>query len=449
MQMTAWSRILDALGRDIGESNIQKWFHTSAFAIESERAILCAPNKFAKNWIEENYRETLERKIIEVTGLDLKLEINVGSPEQMSLPGFVEKQPEKKAHKARKKQVCDPELKYQLNPRYTFDNFVVGASNQFAQAACKSVAEKPAKTYNPLFIYGDVGLGKTHLLNAIGHYMCDSDGPCRIRYTNSESFMNEMISSMRFDKMGEFRKKFREDVDVLLMDDVQFLAGKERTQEEFFHTFNALFDGHKQIVLSSNQYPKEIAGLDERLVSRLVWGLIVDIQPPDLETKLAILSRKAQENNFQLSQELALFLAANLGSNVRELEGSLTRIFAYASLSKVEATPELAREALRNVLGKQQALTVEQIQKIVAGFFNIKVSDLKSQRKMKLIAHPRQICMYLARKHTSSSFPEIGAKFGGKDHSTVIHAVKRIEQKIEEDATLRNMVETIEKNLCV
>jgi len=445
-----WNRLLEALRENVGDANLERWFEPSTFSIDSDRAVLSAPNKFARNWIEENYRKLLEEKLEQISGKRVPLEIAVSEAEQMALPGLAEERPPEKAPKSRKSAAIVKELRLALNQKYTFNNFVVGASNQFAHAAGIAVTDKPGQVYNPLFIYGDVGLGKTHLLNAIGHKILDEHPDYRLRYISAEGFMNEVIYCIRFGKMDDFRKKYRENIDALLVDDIHFLAGnKGATQQEFFFTFNSLFDSSRQIVMSSNQYPKDIPNLDERLVSRLLWGLIVDIQPPDLETKLAILSKKASENNLPLSKELALFLATNLGDNVRELEGSLTRVFAYASLSKVEATLELAREVLKNVLGKQQALTIEVIQKVVASFFNIKVQDLKSQRKMKLVAFPRQICMYLSRKHTNSSFPEIGVKFGGKDHSTVIHAVRKIEERMKEDLTLRNTLETIEKNLCV
>lgn len=448
MEMNDKKRLLDALKTDLSEGNIQRWFEPSLFYIEDEKAVICAPNNFSRDWIENNYRPLLEKHLPAVCGKQLPLQIIASPSVQMELPGIKDETESSHKTKEKKKGFSTKEYRLLLNPKFTFENFVVGQSNQFAHAACVAVAEKPAEVYNPLFIYGDVGLGKTHLLNAIGHKLLEGSSPHRVIYTSSEQFTNELVYCLRFEKMNEFRKKYREDIDVLLMDDIQFLAGKDKTQEEFFHTFNALINSKKQIIVSSNQFPKDIDNLDQRLVSRLVWGLIVDIQPPDLETKLAILRKKAEENKLALSDELALFIATNVGSNVRELEGSLTRVFAFASLTKQEPTIELAREALKGILGKQQALSIETIQKVVASFFNIKVSDLKSQRKLKLVAQPRQICMYLARKLTNCSYPEIGSKFGGKDHSTVIHAVRKIEKRLEEDPKLRNTIATIEKNLC-
>lgn len=448
MEMNDKKRLLEALKTDLSEGNIQRWFEPALFYIEDEKAVICAPNNFSRDWIEENYRPLVEKHVPKICGKQLPLQIIASPSVQMELPGLKGGADTATKPRERKKGYSVKEYRLLLNPRFTFENFVVGQSNQFAYAASVAVTEKPGEIYNPLFIYGDVGLGKTHLLNATGHKLLEGDNPCRVIYTSSEQFTNELVYSLRFDKMNDFRRKYREEVDVLLMDDIHFLAGKDKTQEEFFHTFNALINARKQIIVSSNQFPKDIENLDQKLVSRFVWGLIVDIQPPDLETKLAILRKKAEENKLSLSDELTLFIATNVGSNVRELEGSLTRVFAFASLTKQEPTPDLAREALKGILGKQQTLSIETIQKVVASFFNIKVSDLKSQRKLKLIAQPRQICMYLARKLTNCSYPEIGSKFGGKDHSTVIHAVRKIEKRLEDDPKLRNTIETIEKNLC-
>jgi chromosomal replication initiator protein len=315
-------------------------------------------------------------------------------------------------------------------------------------AAAMAVANNPATTYNPLFIYGGVGLGKTHLINAIGNFILSSNREMKVCYYTSEKFMNELINSLRYAKMDEFRNKFRS-MDVLLIDDVQFIAGKERTQEEFFHTFNALYESHKQIVVTSDKFPKEIPGLEERLRSRFEWGLIADIQPPDVETKQAILKMKAEQNGIQLPEEVALFLATSVSSNVRELEGFLIRIGAYASLTSTPVTLEMAREVLKDILvEKNRELTVEEIQKTVAAHFSIKISDLKSAKRLKALVLPRQIAMYLSRILTSCSYPEIGERFGGKDHSTIIHAIKKIEKHMEEDFQLRSTVNTL-KNVLI
>jgi len=333
-----------------------------------------------------------------------------------------------------------------LVPKYTFQNFVVGASNQFAHAACVAVANQPGEHYNPLFIYGGVGLGKTHLVNAIGHQSAQRSG-LKVVYLSSESFMNELIGSLRRDKMDEFKKKFR-NVDILILDDVQFIAGKERTQEEFFHTFNSLYESHKQIVITSDKFPKEIPGIEDRLRNRFEWGLIADIQPPDMETRVAILQKKAENEGVQLPHDVAFFLASNIDSNVRELEGSLTRLGAFSSLTKATITVELAKDVLKNTLkNAQQEITVENIQKTICDYFNLKIGDLKAKRRTQNIALPRQVAMYLCRKYTETSFPAIGDKFGGRDHSTVIHASKTIERKIKEDPHMQTTIEKLERNL--
>ncbi|MGH7831744.1 MAG: chromosomal replication initiator protein DnaA, partial [Candidatus Binatia bacterium] len=334
-----------------------------------------------------------------------------------------------------------------LIPKYNFENFVVGASNQFAHAASLAVANQPGEHYNPLFIYGVVGVGKTHLVNAIGHRILERRADLKVVYLSSESFMNELIASLRRDKMDEFKTRFR-NVDALILDDVQFIAGKERTQEEFFHTFNSLHESHKQIVLTSDKFPKEIPDLEDRLRNRFEWGLIADIQAPDMETRVAILQKKAEFEALRLPHEVAIFLASHIDSNVRELEGSLTRLGAFASLTKTEITVDLAKEVLKSTIkGNRKEVTVENIQKTICDYFNLKLGDLKSKRRTRNIALPRQVAMYLCRKYTSTSFPAIGYKFGGRDHSTVIHASKSIEKKIKEDPNMQVTIERIEKNL--
>ena len=327
-----------------------------------------------------------------------------------------------------------------LNPKYTFDSFVVGASNQFAHAACLRVAEAPARAYNPLFIYGGVGLGKTHLLNAIGNHIAQQVD-LRIAYVTTEQFTNEVINSIRYDKMADLRKRYR-NIDMLLVDDVQFLAGKERTQEEFFHTFNTLYEARKQIVLSSDRSPKEIANTEERLQSRFGWGLIADLQPPDFETRIAILRKKSEDETIPLPEDVVQFLAENLKSNIRELEGSLVRIGAYASLTGQPLTLEMAKNVLRDLIGdKKKIVTMDDIQEAVAARFHVKIGELKSRRRSKTLVYPRQIAMYLCRELTDSSFPEIGRHFGGKDHTTIIHACKQIAKAREADATLNATID--------
>ena len=344
-------------------------------------------------------------------------------------------------------RIPDPR-RFGLLPKYTFGTFIVGASNQFAHAACKAVANQPGDHYNPLFIYGGVGLGKTHLVNAIGHQVLDRNAEARVLYLSSDSFMNELIGALRRDRMDEFKTRFRR-IDVLIVDDVQFLAGRERTQEEFFHTFNSLYENHKQIILTSDKFPKEIPGLEERLRNRFEWGLIADIQPPDMETRVAIVEKKAEMEQMDLPHEVALFLASNIDSNVRELEGSLTRLGAFASLNRCPITIDFAREVLHSVLREKQerAVTIESIQKTVCEFFNIKPNELRSKKRTRNVSVPRQIAMYLCRRYTQASFPVIGDRFGGRDHSTVVHAAQVIERRMREDPNFRSMVERLERVL--
>jgi chromosomal replication initiator protein len=333
-----------------------------------------------------------------------------------------------------------------MNPKYTFKNFVVGASNQFAHAACLAVAEAPAQAYNPLFLYGGVGLGKTHLLNAIGNHIAETSD-LRIAYVTTEQFTNEVINSIRYDKMMDLRKRFR-NIDMLLIDDVQFLAGKERTQEEFFHTFNTLYEAHKQIVLSSDRSPKEIANTEERLQSRFGWGLIADLQPPDVETRIAILRKKSDDEGIALPEEVIQFLAANMKSNIRELEGSLVRLGAYASLTGQPIALDMARNVLRDLIGeKKKIVAMDDIEEAVASRFHVKISEMKSRRRSKTLVHPRQIAMYLCRELTDASFPEIGRHFGGKDHTTIIHACKQITKAKEADSTLNATLESLKEQI--
>jgi len=450
-----WTRIVSEVERNLKNDNYKKWFDSLRISVEGINVKIKAPNQFVRDWVEEHYGDIVTQTVLRELGPNYNLEFEIGEESQLSLPGMEEAGHEKKIRPSSRRKRSSSRKKAQsipgfpLSDRYTFERFVVGSSNQFAHAACQAVADRPAYVYNPLFVFGGVGLGKTHLLNAVGHAIRQKYPDSRICYLSAEQFMNEVITSLRYDKMQEFREKFRANIDILLIDDVQFFAGKNRTQEEFFHTFNTLYESRKQIVISSDKYPKDIQDLEERLRSRFEWGLIADIQSPDLETKVAILKKKAAEDKLPLTNDLAFFLATHLGSNIRELEGSLTRVYAYASINKVEPTPELAREVLGNLLGGQQAISIETIQNVVAKFFNLKVSDLKSHRKVKLIALPRQISMYLSRKYTNCSYPEIGASFGGKDHSTVIHAVRKIESKLETDPSLKSTIETLKKNLSV
>jgi chromosomal replication initiator protein len=335
----------------------------------------------------------------------------------------------------------------QLNPRYTFDAFVIGSGNQFAHAACQAVAERPSKAYNPLFLYGGVGMGKTHLMQAIGHEVKRRQPQASICYVSSEKFTNDMINSLRYDKMTSFRDKFRS-VDVLLIDDIQFLTGKERTQEEFFHTFNALHDTMKQIVIASDRSPKELAEIEDRLRSRFEWGLIADIQPPDLETKVAILQKKAEQEKVTLPTDVALYVAQNIRSNVRELEGALIRLVAHSSLIGAEITLPYAQQVLKNFIDSQaRKVTIESIQKMVAEQFGLRLVEIKAKDNSRAIVYPRQIAMYLAKHMTEASLPEIGRQFGGKHHTTVLHSVEKIEEARKNDKDLNRLLNKLTEQL--
>ena len=336
-----------------------------------------------------------------------------------------------------------------LNPKYTFDTFVIGSGNRFAHAASLAVAEAPAKSYNPLFIYGGVGLGKTHLMHAIGHYVLEQNPALKVVYLSSEKFTNEFINSIRDNKAGEFRDQYRS-VDVLLIDDIQFLAGKEQTQEEFFHTFNTLHEESKQIVISSDRPPKEIPTLEDRLRSRFEWGLITDIAPPDLETRIAILRKKAKADGLiDIPNEVMLYIANQIYTNIRELEGALIRVVAYSSLVNMDITPDLAAEALKDIIpnARPRMVTIIDIQKTVGQHFSVRLEDFSAKKRTRAIAFPRQVAMYLSRELTDASLPKIGSEFGGRDHSTVIHAHEKISKMIKEDKLLQQDVQDIKAAL--
>ncbi|HSD10807.1 MAG TPA: chromosomal replication initiator protein DnaA [Candidatus Binatia bacterium] len=390
------------------------------------------------------YVKQLEQALSESTAGDLSLiELRVRKPGQQEL--FPAPAP---AAPPSQQATRETARRSGLSAKYSFGSFVVGASNQFAHAACKAVASQPGDHYNPLFIYGGVGLGKTHLVNAIGHQVIEQSPDARVLYLSSESFMNELIAALRRDRMDDFKNRFRR-IDVLIVDDVQFLAGRERTQEEFFHTFNSLYEGRHQIVLTSDKFPKEIPDLEERLRNRFEWGLIADIQPPDMETRVAIVEKKAELEQIELPHEVALFLASHIDSNVRELEGSLTRLGAFASLNRCPITVDFAREVLQNVIRdkRERAVTIESIQKAVCEFFNIRPNELRSKKRTRNVALPRQVAMYLCRRYTEASFPVIGDRFGGRDHSTVIHAAQVVERRLQEDSVFRATVERLERLL--
>ena len=408
--------------------------------IEDSTAQLGVPNKFFGDWLHQHYGPLLSEAVSVARG-------GVETAITFVIFKQAKKQPDGSTV-ATVRQNTGPRAKrgIQLNPKYTFKNFVVGAGNQFAHAACMAVAEQPAKAYNPLFIYGDTGLGKTHLLNAIGNYVAERTD-LRIAYLTTEQFTNEVINSIRYDKMMDLRKRYRH-IDMLMIDDIQFLAGKERTQEEFFHTFNALYEAHKQLVLSSDRFPKDMPDIEERLRSRFEWGLIADLQPPDVETRIAILRKKSEDEGITLPEDVIQFLATTMKSNIRELEGSLVRLGAYASLTGQTITLEMAKNVLRDLIGtKKKIVSMDDIQEMVGARFHVKIADLKSRRRSKTLVHPRQIAMYLCRELTDSSYPEIGRQFGGKDHTTIIHACKQIIKAKDSDSVFSATLESLKEQI--
>ena len=445
---TLWKKNLEIIRENISQQNFETWISPiKIVALEGTDIHLSVPNKFFRDWVIENYHDIIIKTMSHVMGMHVTLTFLVGTDvvkERRSSETPVKNPPTIRGATVTKRRI-NPSI----NPNYTFDRFVVGTSNQFAHAAAVAVAKQPAHAYNPLFIYGGVGLGKTHLLNAIGSSTIQTYTDMTVLYVSAEEFMNELINSIRYDKMSKFREKYRK-IDSLLIDDIQFIAGKERTQEEFFHTFNTLHDSGKQIVVTSDKFPKEIPNLEERLRSRFEWGLIADIQPPEIETKVAIIEKKAQENEIVLPGNVAYHIASKAGeANIRELEGFLTRIAAYSSLTGREIDMDLVKEVLKKFLkrGKKRTITVEEVIKAVTEKFGIKIVDIKSPKKSKNLVLPRQIAMYLARKLTKQSFPDIGAKIGGRDHSTVIYANNKIEKLIQHDDKIQKSVKEIEDSL--
>ena len=448
MSTHAWERVLSQLKGQVSEQVFETWLRPLRYVSREGSLLLVAtPHKFFKQWIEENFLPQLEDTARKEIGQDVSVEIVVGGDDEAegergSAPAPLQLEPHADDAGERRRGRNGA-----LNPRYTFDRFVVGAGNQFAHAAAFAVANDPARSYNPLFIYGGVGLGKTHLLHAIGNLAVDRNPRTKMCYITAEKFTNELIYSLRTSRMPDFKEKYR-NVDMLLVDDVQFIAGKQRTQEEFFHTFNDLYSSHRQIVVTSDKFPKEIPDLEERIQSRFEWGLVADIQPPDMETRMAILIRKAEIDNIALPGDVALFLATSIKNNIRELEGSLIRIGAHASLTKREINMELAKEVLSKILtAAGREISPDAILKSVSDHFGVKPADMRSNRKHKVVALPRQVAMYLMRQLTHASYPDIGKRFGGRDHSTVMYAVKMIETKIKDDVSLRNSVEALRRNL--
>lgn len=435
--LEVWAKVLQQLEKKLNKHSFETWLKSlKPLGCFENTVIIEVPNHFSRGWLSDRYAPLIKNAFQEILNEDFGVQFLLSSEINDT------------HHSAKNKtsKTEDASL-INLNRRYAFDTFVVGNSNRFAHAACRAVAESPAKAYNPLFIYGGVGLGKTHLLHAIGQYVLEHSNKMKVTYVTSEKFTNELINSIRDDRTVSFRNKYRS-MDILLIDDIQFLAGKERTQEEFFHTFNALYEANKQIIISSDRPPKEIPTLEDRLRSRFEWGLITDIQPPDLETRIAILRKKAQLESLTVPDETIVYIANKILSNIRELEGALIRIIAYASLNGLSSSkinPEMAMEVLKDMFpaNKPRQVTIELIQEIVAGYYNIRLDDFKAKKRTRSVAYPRQIAMYISRELTDSSLPKIGEAFGGRDHTTVIHAYEKINNELQNNIHLQDTIKEL------
>lgn len=438
----AWQQATENLEKVLSEGDFSTWIKPVLYShYDNSSVYLSVPNLFVKEWLEDHYLKVLTGALSVTSGHTVSLNFivrDVEESQQIITEELITKGSQEQTAIKNLESVFTP-----LNPKYTFDLFVSGTGNQFAHAAAMAVANNPADTYNPLFIYGGVGLGKSHLLNSIGHIIRTNSPDTIVCYCSAEKFMYEMVNHLRLKKMDLFRSRFR-NVDVLLVDDIQFISGKTGTQEEFFYTFNALHDAHKQIVITSDKFPREIPDLEERLRSRFEWGLIADIQPPDIETKIAILKKKSEITNVKLPEDVYYFLASSDTRNIRELEGMLIRLGAFSSLQNIPITLSMAKESLKDILGdRRKEITVELIQKTVADYFDLKLADLKSEKRLKNLVNARQIAIWLCRDMTKSSYPDIGLKFGGKDHSTIIHSFKKIDKALTVDPKLAKLVDEI------
>ncbi|URN95946.1 MAG: chromosomal replication initiator protein DnaA [Candidatus Pristimantibacillus lignocellulolyticus] len=434
-----WQQVLSIIQTKLSKPSYDTWFKaTKAKFIDDSLLEIIAPTTFAAEWLENKYTNLIKSTLYDYLGQNINIKYSIGEPKSAEQSVvFPSKQPSRVV-------LAEETPSNMLNPKYTFDTFVIGTNNRFAHAASLAVAEAPAKAYNPLFLYGGVGLGKTHLMHAIGHYIMEHNPNTRVLYISSEKFTNEFINAIR-DSQGEsFRTKYR-NIDVLLIDDIQFIAGKEQTQEEFFHTFNALHEERKQIIISSDRPPKEIPTLEERLRSRFEWGLITDIQPPDLETRIAILRKKARAENLDIPNEAMNYIANQIDTNIRELEGALIRVVAYSSLINADITSHLAAEALKDIIpsSRPRMITMNDIQAKVGEFYGLRMEDFKARKRTKAVAFPRQIAMYLSRELTDYSLPKIGEAFGGRDHTTVIHAHEKISQLIQVDQELYKIIQNL------
>lgn len=438
-----WADVVEHLRQELSTPSFETWVRAVVpKAIDDNTLILEVPTEFTRELIASRYTDLLRDLIHKSYGRPLEIRINVAPPKAADR---THKTAQSKAESSAPKP---SEFQTRLNTKYTFEAFVVGSSNRFAHAASFAVAEMPARAYNPLFLYGGVGLGKTHLMHAIGHVVLKQDPASRVLYVSAENFTNELINAIQDNKMVPFRNRYR-NIDVLLIDDIQFVGGKERTQEEFFHTFEALHGAHKQIVISSDRPPKDIPTLEERLRSRFEWGLITDLQPPDFETRMAILSKKAQMEGLSVPDEVVQFIASRIDTNIRELEGALIRVMAFGSITRQTLTKELAYEALKDVIQetRQRLITIRLIQEEVARHFDLRVEEFKAKKRTKAVSHPRQIAMYIARELTDASLPKIGEEFGGRDHTTVMHACEKILTDKARDPHLNQTVQTLIKRI--
>jgi chromosomal replication initiator protein len=447
-----WPSVLASIEKRVSPKNFNSWFKPLRFLEHDGGTVyLGVPDHFTRDWIKDHgLKDILQEEFSALAPKDVRVVIRIVDiqdsefPADPSPPVPVPSEPVLSASLIKTSQ--DARRDAGLNTRYLFDQFVVGPSNQLAYAASMSVAENPGTTYNPLFIYGGAGLGKTHLLTAIGHHILKTKPTTRIIYASTETFVNEFITAIRFMKMDEFHQRYRKNCDVLLIDDIQFITNKTRTQEEFFHTFNTLYDSRRQIVITSDSYPQEIPELEERLRTRFQWGLIADIQPPDIETRVAIIQKKAENEHLDIPDDVSMFIASSVKSNIREIEGSLKRLGAFSSMYGKSITLDFAQEVLKDTLGRVSPLSIEDVQKTVCSFFNVKISDIKGSRRHRSISKPRQIAMYFCRSYLNATYPEIGLNFN-KDHSTAIASIRHIEKLIKSDPSTREAIEAIKRQL--
>ncbi len=440
-----WKRVLDNLKDEISEKNIKTWLNPLRISEASGgRIVVEVPNRFYKDWIRENYESGIRNTLSDILNVETSIEYQISDNDNGS---SLYQEDSKKTNRERPKR-NGSSYGSNLNPRYTFSTFVVGSGNQFAHAASVAVSQNPGNIYNPLFIYGGVGLGKTHILNAIGNEVRDSHPDLNVIYVSAEFFVNDLVSSIRNEKMGNFRERYRR-ADVLLIDDIQFISGKDRTQEELFHTYNQLYNDNKQIVLTSDRYPNEMDEVEERLRSRFQWGLVADIQPPDLETRIAILLKKSEAEGVDLPYEVAEYIAKRIRSNIRELEGCLIRLCAVSSITGSPITVETAKGVIKRLFpnSMEEEISIDRIIHVVGEHFSVKPTEIRSRKRSKNIVVARQVAMYLSRKLTTHSLPEIGEKFGGKDHTSVIYATKKVEKMLKESEQMRATVKKIEERM--